>query len=34
MRNHEVTAAGLLLDKDGNLREPGWSKSPVQKYKR
>ena len=34
MRNHEVTAAGLLLGKDGNLREPGWSRSQVQKYKR
>ena len=34
MRNHEVTAAGLLLDENGSLREPGWSRSLVQKYTR
>ena len=34
MRNHEVTNAGLLLNSDGNLREPGWSKSQVQEYRR
>ena len=34
MRNHEVTAAQLLLDDRGELREPGWSRSLVQKYRR
>ena len=34
MRNHEVKAAGLLLDETGELREPGWSRSQVQKYRR
>lgn len=34
MRNHEVTGAGLLLNGDGNLREPGWSRSQVQEYRR
>ena len=34
MRNHEVTKVQALLDDNGNLREPGWSKSLVQKYKR
>ena len=34
MRNHEVTDTGLLLNSDGNLREPGWSRSLVQKYRR
>ncbi len=34
MRNHEVTAVQPLLNKDGSLREPGWSRSPVQIYDR
>ena len=33
-RNHEVTEAGMLLDESGNLREPGWSRTMVQEYKR
>ena len=33
-RNHEVTAEQLLLNEDGNLREPGWSRRMVQKYDR
>ena len=34
MRNHEVTASQLLLDSKGELREPGWSRKLVQKYRR
>ena len=34
MRNHEVTEEQLLLDESGNLREPGWSRSQVQQYRR
>ena len=34
MRNHEVTARQPLLDEDGYLREPGWSKRQVQVYDR
>ena len=34
MRNHEVTAKQLLLDEQGELREPGWSRSMVQEYRR
>ena len=34
MRNHEITEAGPLLNKDGNLREPGWSRSQVLEYRR
>ncbi len=34
MRNHEVTEPRALLDADGNLAEPGWSRSLVQKYDR
>ena len=34
MRNHEVTNVQLLLDEKGELREPGWSRSLVQKYRR
>lgn len=34
MRNHEVTKEQLLLDNQGQLREPGWSKQLVQKYRR
>ncbi|MCR5734190.1 MAG: DUF2804 domain-containing protein [Lachnospiraceae bacterium] len=34
MRNHEVTDKGLLLNEEGELREPGWSKSLVKQYRR
>lgn len=34
MRNHEVTKVQPLLEKDGSLREPGWSKQLVQIYDR
>ncbi len=33
-RNHEVTKEQMLLDEYGELREPGWSRSMVQKYDR
>ncbi len=33
-RNHEVTTAQPLLDEAGELREPGWSRSLVQRYSR
>lgn len=34
MRNHEVTENKPLLNPDGSLREPGWSRSLVQIYNR
>lgn len=34
MRNHEVTNVQDLLDEQGNLREPGWSRQMVQQYHR
>lgn len=34
MRNHEVTEIAPLLNNDGSLREPGWSRKLVQKYER
>ena len=34
MRNHEVTTVQPLLNSDGTLREPGWSRSLVQIYDR
>lgn len=34
MRNHEVTARQPLLDKDGELREPGWARSLLFDYDR
>lgn len=34
MRNHEVTQVQKLLDHDGSLREPGWSKDLLQIYDR
>ena len=34
MRNHEVTERHLLLDPEGNLAEPGWSRSLIQQYDR
>ena len=33
-RNHEVTSVQMLLDEEGELREPGWSRRLVQKYDR
>ena len=33
-RNHEVTDPRMLLDKQGELCEPGWSRSLIQKYDR
>jgi len=34
MRNHEVTKKQPLLNEEGSLREPGWSKQQVQVYDR
>ena len=34
MRNHEITKKQLLLNTDGELREPGWSRRMVQQYRR
>lgn len=34
MRNHEVTTEHPLLDAEGSLIEPGWSRNPVQIYNR
>jgi len=34
MRNHEVTEAHRLLDENGHLVEPGWSRRLVQIYNR
>jgi len=33
-RNHEVTTVQDLLDEQGELREPGWSRKQVQRYDR
>ena len=33
-RNHEVVHSQILLDQDGQLVEPGWSRSQVQEYRR
>lgn len=33
-RNHEVTNIQDLLDEQGELREPGWSRKQVQRYDR
>ena len=33
-RNHEVTTIHPLLGNDGELTEPGWSRSLLQKYDR
>ncbi len=32
MRNHEVTVSHKVLDKNGQLTEPGWSRKLVQTY--
>lgn len=34
MRNHEVISRHNLLNKDGSLIEPGWSKALIQEYSR
>lgn len=34
MRNHEVTTPGPLLNAQGSLNEPGWSRSLVKTYDR
>ena len=34
MRNHEVTTTQPLLGPDGILQEPGWSRRPLQLYRR
>ena len=34
MRNHEVTDKQLLLDENGEIKEPGWARSQVWQYKR
>ena len=34
MRNHEITEFQNLLDKDGNVAEPGWSRRQFQSYRR
>ncbi len=34
MRNHEVTTAHKLLDENGKLVEPGWSRTLIQEYSR
>lgn len=34
MRNHEVTKTQPLLNPDGSLREPGWSKHLIWQYSR
>ncbi|MBQ6835379.1 MAG: hypothetical protein IJO55_13330 [Lachnospiraceae bacterium] len=34
MRNHEIINRQLLLDENGQLREPGWSRQLVQEYRR
>ena len=33
-RNHEVVTSQFLLDRNGQIREPGWSRSILQKYRR
>lgn len=33
-RNHEVIHKQMLLNENGELAEPGWSRHPVQKYSR
>ena len=34
MRNHEVTKVQRLLNEDGTLKEPGWSRKLYQIYDR
>ena len=33
-RNHEVTRRQFLLTEDGEIREPGWSRTQLQRYRR
>ena len=33
-QNHEITTLQPLLNAQGNLAEPGWSRSMVQQYRR
>lgn len=33
-RNHEVTIPQELLNSEGNIAEPGWSKQMIQSYHR
>ena len=33
-RNHEVTTKQQLLDVNGNIAEPGWSRCQLQQYSR
>lgn len=33
-RNHEVTRPQLLLNKQGDIAEPGWARSQIQTYRR
>ena len=33
-KNHEITEVKPLLNKQGNLAEPGWSRKMVQQYRR
>lgn len=34
MRNHEITTPGPLLDANGSIAEPGWSKQLIREYDR
>jgi len=34
MRNHEVTKKQFLLDKTGEIAEPGWARSQIWDYRR
>ncbi len=33
-RNHEIVDKGLLLDRQGELREPGWARTQLLRYNR
>ena len=34
MRNHEVTKRQLLLDRQGEIAEPGWARNQIWRYRR
>ncbi|MBR5122395.1 MAG: DUF2804 family protein, partial [Anaerotignum sp.] len=34
MRNHEVTKPQALLNKQGNIAEPGWAREQIWEYSR
>ena len=34
MRNHEVTTRQLLLDRQGEIAEPGWARNQIWRYRR